>query len=88
VEEVGEGWTQWRRRSVVPGCFDVEEERGAGVEAHVEEGARCMQTRMRSGRRWVCGGEIKRLGLRGSSTLKKKNSSDRYNDVINARCYI
>jgi hypothetical protein len=29
-----------------------------------------------------------RLGFRGSSTLKKKNSNDRYDDVINTRRYI
>jgi hypothetical protein len=28
------------------------------------------------------------LGFRGLSTLKKENSSDEHDDVINAYCYI
>jgi hypothetical protein len=68
----------------------VEAERGTGVEAHTEdteEGARWRWTQRRSRRRWVCGGEMKGLGFRGKGTLKKKNSSDGLDDVINARRY-
>jgi hypothetical protein len=49
----GEG----RADDVVPVCFDVEEERGAGVEAHMEDaeegmwGRRMHRTRRRSGSR-------------------------------------
>jgi hypothetical protein len=32
----------------------------------------------------VCDGEIKGLGFMGSGTLKKKNSHDGYDDIINA----
>jgi hypothetical protein len=82
----------------VPGCFDVEEERGAdveeeqgtGVEAHAEdvmEGA--WRTRRRSRRRRVCGGEITGLEFRGLGTLKKNNNNnDGHDDVIDARRYI
>jgi hypothetical protein len=42
----------------------------------------------RSVHQWVCGMEMKGLGFRGSGTLKKKNSSDGYHDIINARRYI
>jgi hypothetical protein len=80
----------------VPGCFDVEEERGTdveeqgtGVEAHAEdvmEGA--WRTRRRSGRRRVCGGEITGLLFRGLGTLKKNNNNDGHDDVIDARRYI
>jgi hypothetical protein len=66
----------------------VEEERGVGVEAHAEEDAWRRRTRRRSERRWVCGGEMIGLGFRGSGTLKKKNSSDGHDDIINTRCYI
>jgi hypothetical protein len=61
----------------------AEEERGTSVEAHaedMEEGVRwrCTQrTRRRSGRRRMCGREMTGFGFRGSSTLKKKNSSNR-----------
>jgi hypothetical protein len=44
--------------------------------------------RRRSGRQWVCGREMKGLGFRGSDTLKKKNSSDVHDDIINIRRYI
>jgi hypothetical protein len=53
----GEG----RADGAVPGCFDVEEERGADVEAHAEDavkGARWRRTRRRSWRQWVCGWEM------------------------------
>jgi hypothetical protein len=63
---------------VVPGRFNVEE-RGAGMEAHTEdavEGARWRLTQWRSGHWRVCVGEMTGLGFRGSSTLKKKNSSN------------
>jgi hypothetical protein len=78
---------RWRlgRRGAVPGHFDVEEERGANVEAHME-GTRRRQKR-RSGRWRVCDGEMTGLGFRGSGTLKKKNGSDGHDDVINARRY-
>jgi hypothetical protein len=67
-----------RADGVVPGRFDVKEERDvgmeeqryAGVEAHAEDG------------------EMKVLGFRGSDTLKKKNSSDGYDNIINDRRYI
>jgi hypothetical protein len=36
----------------------------------------------------VCGGEMIGLGFRGSGTLKKNNSSDRHDDIINACHYI
>jgi hypothetical protein len=36
----------------------------------------------------VCGGEMKGLGFRCSCTLKNKNSSDGYDDVINVGRYI
>jgi hypothetical protein len=71
--------------------FNMEEERGADVEAHaedMEEGAWWRRTRRRSGRQWVCDKEMKGLWFRGSGTLKKKNSSDRYDDVISAHHYI
>jgi hypothetical protein len=70
--------------------FDMEEERGDSVEAHAEdaeEGVPWRRTWRRSGRRWICDGEMIGLGFRGSNTLKKKISSDRYDDIINARCY-
>jgi hypothetical protein len=63
----------------------------ASVEAQaedMEEGGRWRRTWRRSGCRWVCGGEMIGLGFRGSGTLKKKNSSDGYDDVINAHRYI
>jgi hypothetical protein len=61
------------------------------VEAHTkdaEEDTQWRRTRRRSGHRRVCGGEIKGLEFRGLDALKKKNSSDEHNDVINARRYI
>jgi hypothetical protein len=69
----------------------VEEQRGVGMEAHTkdtEEGAQWRRTRRRSERRWVCGGEMKGLGFRGSGTLKKKNSRDGHDDIINTHHYI
>jgi hypothetical protein len=36
----------------------------------------------------VCCEERIGLGFKGSGKLKKKNSSDGHDDVINARCYI
>jgi hypothetical protein len=94
---------RWRRRVVstmvperggkglaigtVPLRFDMEEEQGADVEAHAVEGARWRQTRRRSGHRRVCGGEMKGLGFRGSDTIKYKNSSNGYDNIINARRY-
>jgi hypothetical protein len=75
----GEG----RPDGVVPRHFNVEEERGTGVETHVDdavEGAwwrRTWRRWRRSGHRQVCGKEITGLGFRGSGTLKKKNSCDR-----------
>jgi hypothetical protein len=83
----GEG----RADDVVPQRFDVEEERGADVEAHTEDaedGARWRWTRSRSRHRWVCGGKMKGLGFRCSGTLKKKKNSDEYDDIINVCCYI
>jgi hypothetical protein len=53
-----------------------------------KEGARWRQTWSRSGRRWVCGWEMIGLGFRGSGTLKKKNSSDGPDAIINGRHYI
>jgi hypothetical protein len=86
----GEG----RVNGAVPGPFDVEEERdtgmeeerGTGVEAHMEEGMQWRWTRRT--RMTVCGGEMTGLGFRGLGTLKKKNSSNGHDDVINARRYI
>jgi hypothetical protein len=49
---------------------------------------RMRRTRRRNGHRLVCGGKITGLGFRGSSTLKKKNSSDGHDDVINTHRYI
>jgi hypothetical protein len=49
----GEGWAD----DTIPIFFNVEEERGADVEAHVEEGVWWRRTRRRSGRRRVCGGK-------------------------------
>jgi hypothetical protein len=46
------------------------------------------RTRRRSGHRRVCGGEMIGLGFRGSGTLKKKNSSDGHDVVINVCHYI
>jgi hypothetical protein len=91
----GEG----RVDGAVLGCINVEEEwgigvdeeRGAGMETHAEdaeEGAWWRWTRRKSGHRWVYGGEMKGLGFRGSGTLKKKNSSDGHDDIINTRHYI
>jgi hypothetical protein len=86
-------WRRARRRSEARGLnldggrtveVHVEEERGVGVEAI---GVALRQTG-RSGRRRVCGGEMTWLGFRGSGTLKKKNSSDGYDDIINARRYM
>jgi hypothetical protein len=60
------------------------------VEPHkedVEEGAwRRMWRRIRH--RWLCDREMKGLGLRGSGTLKKKNSRDMHDDIINVCRYI
>jgi hypothetical protein len=42
----------------------------------------------RSGRRRVCGGKMTGLTFRGLGTLKKKNSSDGHDDIINVRRYI
>jgi hypothetical protein len=67
------------------------EQRGTGVEAHaedVEEGMRWRRTQRRSGRWRVCGREMKGLGFRSSDTLKKKNSSNGHDDIINAHRYI
>jgi hypothetical protein len=75
----------------VPGCFDVEEERGVGMEAHtddMEEGTRWRSTRRRSGHRRMCGRKMTGLRFRGSGTLEKKNSSDGHDDVINVCRYI
>jgi hypothetical protein len=58
----------------------------AGEDA--EEGARWRRTQRRSGHRWVCGGEMIGLGFKGLGTLKKKNSSDEPDAIINARRYI
>jgi hypothetical protein len=82
----GEG----RVNGAVPDPFDVEEERDTGmeeergtdVEAHMEEGMQWRWTRRT--RMTVCGGEMTGLGLRGLGTLKKKNSSNGHDDVINA----
>jgi hypothetical protein len=63
----------------------VKEERGTGVEAI---GAASRWTRRRSWGRWVCGREMIGLRFRGSGTLKKKNSSDRHDDVFDAHRYI
>jgi hypothetical protein len=51
----------------------AEEERGVDVEA-VSAALRRMWRR--SGRRWVCDGEMIGLEFRGSDTFKRKNSSD------------
>jgi hypothetical protein len=51
------------------------------------EGTRWRQKRRSRERQRVCGREIIGLGFRGSGTLKKKNSSDEHDDVINARHY-
>jgi hypothetical protein len=75
-----------RADGAVPRRFDVEEERGAVVEAHVEEVARWRWTRRT--RRRVCGGEMTGLPFRSSDTLKKKNSSNGHDDIINVRRYI
>jgi hypothetical protein len=91
----GEG----RADGAVPGHFDIEEEwgagveeqRGIGVEAHAkdtEEGAWWRRTWRRSEHRRVCDGEMKVLEFRCSGILKKKNSSNKHDNVINARCYI
>jgi hypothetical protein len=88
---VPERHDEGRADGAVPGHFDVEEERGASVEAHAEdaeEGVRWRRMRRRSERRWVSGREMKRLRFRGSGTLKKKNSSDVHDDIINAHHYI
>jgi hypothetical protein len=63
----------------------AEEERGAGVEA---VSAASRRTWKRSGRQWVCGREMTVLGFRELVTLKKKNSSDEHDDIINVRRYI
>jgi hypothetical protein len=76
----GEG----RADGAVPGRFNVEEERDAGVEAHAEDtedGAWWRQTWRRSGHRWVCGEEMTGLVFRGLGTLKKKNSSNGHDDL-------
>jgi hypothetical protein len=55
--------------------FDMEEERGADVEAHTEdgeEGAWWRRTWRRSGRRWVCGEEMTGLGFRGWAHLTRR----------------
>jgi hypothetical protein len=65
----GEGWVD----DAVLGRFDVEEERGVGVEAHaedVEEGAWWRRTRKRSRRRRVCDRKIKGYGLGAQAYLK------------------
>jgi hypothetical protein len=56
---------------------------GGHGEGRAVEGAR-----WRSACQRVCGGEMKGLGFRCSCTLKNKNSSDRYDDVINVGRYI
>jgi hypothetical protein len=53
-----------------------------------QEGARWRRTQRRSKHRWVFCGEMKQLGFRGSCTLKKKNSSDERDDVMNVHHYI
>jgi hypothetical protein len=61
------------------------------MEAHAEdaeEGLQWRRMQRRSGHRQMCDGEIKGLGFRGSGTLKKKNSSDGYDDIINVHRYI
>jgi hypothetical protein len=66
------------------------EERGTNMEVHaedVEEGARWRQTRRRSGRRRVWRG-YDRVRISGLGTLKKKNSSNGYDDIINVCSYI
>jgi hypothetical protein len=85
---LGRAGGEGRADSTVPGRFDVEDEWGAGVEAHTEEGAQWRRTRRRSGRQQMCGGEMTGLGFMGSDTLKKKNSSDRHDDIINVHRYI
>jgi hypothetical protein len=91
--------SEGRADDVVLRPFDVEQERttdmgaerGASVEAYVEdtkEGVQWRWMQMRRGRWWVCGGKMTGLGFRGSNTIKKKNSSDGHDDVINARHYI
>jgi hypothetical protein len=82
----GEG----RANGAVLRRFNMEEERGDDVEAHTEdaeEGVPWRRTRRRSERWRICDGEMIGLEFRGSNTLKKKISSDRYDDIINARCY-
>jgi hypothetical protein len=46
-------------------------------------GTASRRMRRRSGRRRVCGGEMIGFGFRCLGTLKKMNSSDGYDDVIN-----
>jgi hypothetical protein len=55
-----------RADSALPGRFNVEE-RGTDVEAHVEDAEEGAWGRhmLRSGRQWVCDGEMTRLGFRG-----------------------
>jgi hypothetical protein len=85
-EEWGAGVEEWGT--------SMEEEWGAGVETcieDVEEGMWSRRTRRmwrRSGCRQVFSGEMIGLGFRGSGTLKKKNSSNGHDDVINAHRYI
>jgi hypothetical protein len=63
--------------------LDVEEEQSVSLEAHAEEGTWWRWTWRR-----VHGGEMRGLGFRGSGIIKKKNSSDGHDDVINVRLYI
>jgi hypothetical protein len=44
---------------------------------------RTQRTRRRGRRRRVCGGKMTWLGFRGLGILKKKNSCDEHDDVIN-----
>jgi hypothetical protein len=50
---------------------------------------RCTRRTRRRSRCWqMCGGEMTWLGFRGSGTIKKKNSSNGHNDIINVHRYI
>jgi hypothetical protein len=90
--------SEGRADDVVPGRFDVEQERGTSVEEvqgtsveehayDVEEGTRWRQMLRRSGHQRVCGREMKGLGFRGSGTHENKNSSNQHDDIIKVhRC--
>jgi hypothetical protein len=91
--------SEGRADDVVLRPFDVEQERsadvgaerGTSVGAHVEdtkEGVQWRWMQRRRGRWRVCGRKMTGLGFRDSDTLKKKNSSDGHDDVINIRHYI